>query len=164
MNLYEKTLTLSDKQKHKYSQQIWNLLCSTYDAHGGLCGADLTNLLKTAGMWEVEIMDGNVIAGAIFRNLNGKKLRLIFHNGTLEGKQAIKKILYKTMVVGPCWGEISGALEKTLKSIGVKMIPNEYAEILLEREISRLDPDGFHYYRTANNELRKKVLMGNPHL
>lgn len=163
MRLNELSTNLSSIQKHKHAEEIWKLINHTYKDLG-LYGASLSNLLNTAGVWKVEF-DSNhaIIAGALFRNFQGNKLRLVFHNGTSKGKIALKTIMKETLVDGNnYWGEISGPLENTLINLGAKPIPSKFAEDILNLPIDQYSKDGIHYYRNIEGHLKIEAIYGNP--
>lgn len=162
MRLIEFTKALTEPEKHNYAKQIWHLLTRTYKDLG-LPHENINSLLHSAGLWEVEIENNKVIAGVLYRNFHGSKLRLIFHDGTLEGKSAVKLLIRKKIVESDgYWGEFSDPLESVVLKMEGKMIPNVEAEKILGQKIDKLDDDGYHYYRFANGQLRRKVLIGHP--
>lgn len=162
MRLIEFTKSLTQPEKHDYAKQIWSLINNTY-ADLGLPHTDIQQLLDSAGLWQVEIIQDKIIAGVLYRPLHGNKLRLIFHNGTSEGKSAVKTLVKNKIVANNgYWGEFSDPLESVIIKMGGKMIPNTDAENILNQKIDKLDNDGYHYYRFAGGQLRRKVLIGHP--
>jgi hypothetical protein len=163
MRLNEFIKDLSTSEKHSYAEEIWQLINHTYKDLG-LYGASLSNLLQTAGKWKVEVsQDNHIIAGALFRNLKGNKLRLVFHNGSSEGKLALKRIMKETLINGNgYWGEISGPLEQSIIKLGAKPVPSKFAEEILDLPIDQYEKDGIHYYRNIEGHLKIEAIYGKP--
>jgi hypothetical protein len=164
MRLNEFTKALTEPEKHDYAAQIWAMINHTYKDLG-LPHAGINELLHSVGLWEVEIEDNKVIAGVLYRNFHGSKLRLIFHDSTFEGKTAVKALVKKKIVNSRgYWGEFSNPLENVILKMNGEMIPNTEAEKILDQKIDRLDDDGYHYYRFIDGQLRRKVLIGHPNV
>lgn len=164
MRLNEITKSLNEPEKHNYAKQIWQLINHTYKDLG-LPHKDVQTLLNSAGIWEVEIEHNKVIAGVLYRHFHGNKLRLIFHDDSAIGKSAVKSLVKKRIIQSDgYWGEFSNPLESVIIKMGGNMIPNTEVEKILGQNIDKLDDDGYHYYRIAGGQLRRKVLIGHPNL
>ncbi len=152
-------------QRKRYASYVWQLLQNTYDKYGsgmGLSGANLDNLINTPGVWKASFIDGKIVAGVIYRNSSGHKVRLVFHNDTRDGKNALKAILSDDITGNKSWGEFSGNLEKVMLNLGGKPIPNTQAERILGQKILELDPDGFHYTREVSpGVVKTQMLIGS---
>lgn len=160
--LFERFVNLfSPEEKKKAMDEVWDLLELTYAEIGGLMGAGKENLIKTPGMWKLVRKEGKIIAGILYRDKKGRKIRLVLHNNTPAGKDWVKKIIKEDIAHGRSWGEVSGALEKVMIKLGAKPIPNTKAEEILGRSIKTLDKDGVHYTREIQpGDVKKQILLG----
>ena len=151
-------------QRKPYALQVWHMINDTYEQHtSGLGPVSPEDLILTPGVWKVAVRNGQVKGGAVYRNFKGRKLRLVFHDGTPEGKEEMKKIMRDDITHGRAWGEFSGALEKVMLRFGGKPVPNEYAERILGKPIIKYDQDGFHYWRNVGGgNVKREIIIGNP--
>lgn len=161
--LTEATLDLtSPSQREEYAEDVWRMIQTAYK-HIGTGGADINDLVQAPGVWRLLMKDGQLTGGAIYRNHNGRKLRLIFHDGTPNGKRAVIQMMANDIMTGRSWGEFSGALEKVMMRLGAKPVSNMFAEKLLGKGVKEKDRDGYHYVRgVGRGNLKREIILGNP--
>ncbi|TFG96267.1 hypothetical protein E4H12_11455 [Candidatus Thorarchaeota archaeon] len=157
---------VSPQQREPYANVVWDMIRDTYSNHtSGLgSGTNISDLLRTPGIWKLAVRDNDVKGGAIYREHRGRKLRLVFHDGTSEGKIEMKRVMTDDIARGRAWGEFSGPLEKVMLQLGGKPVPNDLASKILGKPIAKLDTDGFHYWRSVGgNKFKREIIIGNPH-
>lgn len=152
--------TPEDKQKHM--DELWQLLELTYAEIGGLMGASKNDLISAPGIWKLVRKEGKIIAGILYRDLAGRKIRLVLHNNSEQGKDWVKKIIKDDIAFGRSWGEVSGALEKVMIKLGARPVSNLHAEEILGKPVTDLHSDGYHYTRNVGGNVEKEqVILGN---
>lgn len=150
------------EDKQKYMDELWELLELTYAEIGGLMGASKSDLISAPGIWKLVRKEGKIIAGILYRDLAGRKIRLVLHNNSEQGKDWVKKIIKDDIALGRSWGEVSGALEKVMMKLGAKPISNVHAEEVLGQPVKDLHKDGFHYTRDVGGGVEKEqIILGN---
>ncbi|MEK7627964.1 MAG: hypothetical protein AAB421_00920 [Patescibacteria group bacterium] len=161
------TVTLATPESRRaHAEQVWQLIVKTYEGYGNsedgnLYGAEIENLIQTPGLWKLTKKSNEIIAGVVYRSFKGNKVRLVLHNDTRDGKDAMKDIFLSGFAHGNCWGEFSGHLEKILRVAQVPHIPNTQASELLEKPIISLDADGMHYEREVfPDTIKREMLFG----
>lgn len=121
---------------------------------------DVENLINTCGDWKL-IFEDKLIAGIIYRDHFGSKIRYVFHNGTEEGKNQLKILLEKDLKSSNHWVEVSGPLEKYLLQIDVPKIRAIHVELLLN-SVPDIHEDGYHYDREiSKGNVKTEILMGS---
>ncbi len=150
-----------------YAKRVWDLIASTYKEYGNsedgnLYGAQIQNLVETPGVWTL-LLDGDaIVAGVIYRKYKGNKVRLVLHDNTRRGKDALKELFIGEFEKEQCWGEFSGHLERILRERNVAAVPNTDAARILDKEIAALDPDGVHYQREVYpGTVKREMLFGH---
>ena len=103
--LTERFVTLKDaSSKRSVAEEIWKLLELTYTEIGGLMGANKDDLIETKGMWKLVRKNGKIVAGVVYKDMHGsRKIRLVLHDGTPEGKTAVKKIIEEDIRFDRSW-------------------------------------------------------------
>lgn len=150
------------EDKQAYMDELWELLELTYAEIGGLMGASKGDLISAPGIWKLVRKDGKIIAGILYRDMAGRKIRLVLHNNTPQGKDWVKKIIKDDVALGRSWGEVSGPLEKVMTKLGARPVSNINAEEILGQPVKELLPDGFHYIRDVGGGVHKEqVILGN---
>ncbi len=158
-------LTTSE-ERERYAAQVWQLIVKTYEGYGNsedgnLYGAEMRNLIDSPGVWRLVVRGESIIAGVLYRHFKGNKVRLVLHDDTRAGKDAMKNVFLGEFSRGNCWGEFSGNLERILTTAGIPGIPNTEAARILEKEIQSLDPDGLHYEREVfPGTVKREMLFG----
>ena len=161
--LLEKYINLlTPDQKQKYAKSVWDLIEKTYNSIGLNPRNTIDNLIQVPRIWKIQIQNNKILAGVIYKNFKGRKIRLVFHDNTVEGKNHLKQILKQDILLGRSWGEFSGPLEKIMIRLGGTMIPNSKAAEILGEPVEILEPDGFHYQRNIPGVgLKREVIIGN---
>ena len=150
------------EDKKVYMDQVWELLELTYAEIGGLMGAGKENLISTPGIWKLVRKDNKIVAGILYRDMTGRKIRLVLHDNSQQGKDWVKKIIKDDIALGRSWGEVSGALEKVMMKLGAKPVSNMKAEEILGQPVKELHQDGYHYTRDVGGGVEKEqVILGN---
>ena len=150
------------EDKRAYMDQVWELLELTYAEIGGLMGAGKDNLINTPGIWKLVRKDNKIVAGILYRDMAGRKIRLVLHNNSEQGKDWVKKIIKDDIALGRSWGEVSGALETVMMKLGARPVSNIKAEEILGQPVKELSQDGYHYTRDVGGGVEKEqVILGN---
>jgi hypothetical protein len=152
--LQERVINVFDAgSKRSMFAIIEPMLQSTYQDIGGLGTVDIENLVQTPGLWKIIRKGTEIVAGVLYRDSKGNKIRLVFRNGTPEGKAELKKILQDDLRLARSWVEVSGPLEKYLTKIGARKIPASEAGEILGAKIDSIHDDGFSLFQ---NDRRKE--------
>jgi len=150
------------EDKQKYMDELWNLLELTYAEIGGLMGASKSDLISAPGVWKLVRKDGKIVSGILYRDMAGRKIRLVLHNNTEQGKEWVKNIIKDDIAFGRSWGEVSGALEGVMMKLGAKPVSNIRAEEILGKPVTELHQDGYHYTRSVGGGVEKEqIILGN---
>ena len=148
--------------KKAYMDELWELLEITYAEIGGLMGASKSDLISAPGLWKLVRKNGRIVSGILYRDMAGRKIRLVLHNNTEEGKSWVKNIIKDDIALGRSWGEVSGALEAVMMKLGAKPVSNMKAEEILGKPITTLHQDGYHYTRSLGGGTEKEqIILGN---
>ena len=161
--LFERFVNVfTPEDKRAYMDDVWQLLELTYAEIGGLMGAGKDNLANTPGIWKLVRKDNKIVAGVLYRDMAGRKIRLVLHDNSQQGKDWVKKIIKDDIALGRSWGEVSGALEAVMMKLGAQPVSNMKAEEILGKPIKELHQDGYHYTReVAPGEMKQQVILGN---
>ena len=106
--------------------------------------------------------DGKLVAVVVYK-VNGNPIRKsigIGHDGTRQGKRDAVGIMKADILHDRAWAEVSGRAETLRLELGATMLPNQYADILVNKSIIDYNDDGYHYTRLINGEPMEKVIMG----
>lgn len=161
--LYERVINaMSKEQKEQLIDNVWDLINQTYKAIGrNIEGFSKDNLVNTPGIWKIIKRDNKLVAGILYKDYYGRKIRLVFQDRTAAGKAELKKLLSDDIKFGRSWLEVSGPLEKVLLDLGMKHIPSKNAEKYLKANIKSFHADGIHYDREVRpGEIKTQSLMG----
>lgn len=160
--LIERAINLFDPQeKEKYADEVWNILQSSYAKLGGFkSAANVEELIQKTHLWKLIKRDGHITAVGIYRDMMGRKSIASGTNGSDQGKRDYLMIKSEDLRFHRAWAEVSGPAEKMLARSGAKPIPNTFAGVLTGKDITELNPDGFHYTRRISGEPYEKVIYG----
>lgn len=156
-------------EKERYLDEVSSLILPAYAKIGGHPTHDMHDYLADKYFWKLVRKNNKIIAALIYK-LDGqnRKYNAGGSDGTVEGKQALYKILADDIVLHDrgAYGEVSDAIEHIyLDKFGGKTIPNKVAQYILKnrfnKEVISLDPDGKHYTRMINGKETRKVMVGN---
>ena len=160
--LTERVLNLHDvTSKEKYADAVWDILQKSYEKIGGFKSApDTETLIHDTGLWKVVTRNGQISAVNLYKDKFGRKSIASGTNGTEQGKRDFLMLKNEDVKLGRAWAEVSGAPEKILARQGAKPIPNKFAQLLTDKEILELNPDGYHYTRLIGGEPHEKIIYG----
>lgn len=160
--LIERAINLFDPQdKEKYGDEVWNILQTSYAKLGGFkSAANVEELIQKTHLWKLIKRDGHITAVGIYRDMMGRKSIASGTNGTEQGKRDYLMIKTDDSKFNRAWAEVSGPAEKLLARVGAKPIPNVFAGALTGKDITELNPDGFHYTRRISGDPYEKVIYG----
>jgi hypothetical protein len=154
----------TDTQMLKYIDVIWDILQSSYKPIGGfLTAKNKQELIEKTGLAKIVRRDGKIVAVALYKDNQGRKVIGGGTDGSEQGKKDLKKIMYDDMKLKRAWAEVSGAMEHILTKYEGVPIPNEYAEEILGKKILKKNPDGYHYTREIGGKEVEKMLIGTLH-
>jgi len=151
----------TDAEMEKYIDVIWDILQKSYKDIGGfLTARDKQELIQKTGLAKIVRRDGKIVAVALYKDNQGRKVIGGGTDGSEQGKKDLKKIMYDDMKLKRAWAEVSGAMEHILTKYEGVPIPNEYAEEILGKKILKKNPDGYHYTREIGGKEVEKMLIG----
>ncbi len=162
--LVERYINLFGKEEiSKYIDEIWDILQRTYKPFGGFkTASSKEELLDKTDLAKLVRKDNKIVAVALYRDQRGRKSIAKGSDGSLIGKESVKKIYQEDIKMNRSWGEFSEKAELFLLRIGGIPIPNTLAAELTNKEILSKDPNGFHYTRLIQGKPIKKILIGQP--
>lgn len=158
-------ITITDKNEMKNMMpEIWHLLEISYEKNGGFKTAKNPNaLLKATSLIKICYADDKISACALYRAVDGYKMHAIGCDQTEIGKFNLQRILKDDIInyKGYFWCEVSGPIEHYFKKYNGFPIPNEYASMILDKEVVLLE-DGAHYQRPIgpDGDVFTKIIYG----
>lgn len=167
--IVEHFVTVFDKDKDikdRYVDQVWDLLERTYEPLGGT-HSNKQELLMPGILWKLVRREGDRITAAVIYKLKwGRKAFLAGSDGTIQGKTDLKKIMKEdsNLFDRHFWAEVSHGAERAYSKAGAVPIPNELAKEILKidgKNVTNLNPDGYHYSRKIGNDEYEKLMVGN---
>lgn len=99
----------------------------------------------------------------LYKDKNGRKLVALGSNGTLEGKEALKKMFFEELKTQRAYGEISGpALKFIMKffkaDLNAVLIPSKNVGEILNKPVTITGE--FTYVRKIGLDDEEKVMYG----
>jgi hypothetical protein len=159
----------TDSQKQPFVDEVWNLLQSAYEKIGGIKGNGFKSkedMIQNIPFWKIKTnTDNSVTSVLLYKIKDGlRKTVALATNGTLEGKEDLKKMMKEDMTRSMC--EIS---DSTLKFVQRNMphelekykIPFEVADKILHDD-EMIPVDDYFYQRKIGGHLHTKLLVGTP--
>lgn len=144
-----------------YSTEVHNLIDIAYAPIGGHLNYQTPSELLKSDYWKVVRRDGRIVACCIYKNVQGRKMVALGHDGSRYGKDELKKIFKADARLGRSWAEVSGAMAKFLINLGFRPVHNEHAAEILSKEI--LGVHGrFKYDRIIAGHVHTKMIVGFP--
>ena len=178
--LIERVLNLHTlDEKSKYIDAVWDLLQKSYKKIGGFKTAtDKQELLSFPGYWKVVKRGDTITAVRIYRKspktTNYKTIagateteidaRTGANKATKQGMSDYTMLGRADIEMQRSWAEVSGPAEIIMKRMGATPVPNKYAAFLTDKDITELNPDGYHYTRAIQGHPHEKVIYGVPKL
>ena len=175
----------TDNDKEQYLDEVINLIDNAYRELGGAAGLSKDKLMDKNTFFKLVRKNGKLVACAVYSyrsaaNTNTtffdpkrdeRKIRYVGQDGSKEGKDAVKTIMQDDIIRPErgFWGEVSGKVERMYMNRGAVPIPNTVAADILKndfkrRDVIKLDPDGYHYWREIGGEPHRKMLIGNANI
>lgn len=159
----------TNSQKQSFVDEVWNLLQSAYEKVGGIKGNGFKSkedMIKNIPFWKIKTNSENKITCVLLYKIKDglRKTVASATNGTLEGKEELKKIMKEDMTRSMC--EIS---DSTLKFVQRNMphelekykIPFKVADKILHDD-EMIQVDDYFYQRKIGDHLHTKLLVGTP--
>lgn len=176
--LTERFVNLLDpQQKEQYAERVYELIQKSYAAIGGQHGdgfASPEDMIAKIPMWKLVRRNGEIVAGAMYKDTSGRKRVAVFTDGTPTGKQGLADIMSNDF--DRAYFEVSGpSLRFMVKLLGEDFVrrfaktPSE-AEQILGKELepahqsSELDSypqlQKFFYSRPIGGNPHNKIMLG----
>jgi hypothetical protein len=122
-------------------------------------------MIKKIPMWKLVRKDNKILACMLYKDKNGRKMVAVGSDGSLEGKEALKKMFMEELKLQRSYGEISGPalkfvmkfFENELKNV---LVPAEKVKEILGKEIQITGP--FTYIRKIGKSDEEKIMYGKP--
>lgn len=181
----------SKADKEKWSRRVWDILVKSYAPIGGIKGSGFSSrqdMIDNIPFWKIYVKNGKVLAAALYKDKNGRKLVAIATDGSDFGKKIVTDIFKANL--GVSYGEKSGpALALMVKTVPWEQLQNflltpeqvkkltgddifsvkSYGVDKLDK-VDRMTYDKFpqlspyFYVRDLGGEKHLKVSMGTPNL
>lgn len=167
--LNEKYLNLFTKdQKEIYIDQVWDMLQKAYEYVGGLKGAGFSSkeeMIKSIPFWKLVKKNNKIIACQLYKDKNGRKIVAGASDGTKEGKNALKQVIFDDLTRARSYIEISDKLIYIIKKqLGNEfekyLIPSSQVSQILNKDIQITGP--YTYKRKIGSDEIEKVMLGTP--
>lgn len=150
-------------EKKEYVDEVWDLLQKAYELAGGFKSANSKqHLIDDSSLWKLVRRDGKIVAANLYKDAFGRKMIACATDGSVKGKQDLKKIKSDDLKLQRAWGEASGKVESLFLKLGAVPLSNKFAAKLTKKEILGYDVDGIHYTRLIGGEPHSKVIFGFP--
>ena len=151
--------------KRKYADQVWEILVKSYEYIGGIKGSGFESaetMIEKIPYWKIAVKEEKVVAVALYKDKNGRKIVAYGSNGSLVGKKLVKRIILDDVTRDRTYGEVSDSVEKFIfkhfdeSQLEKYLVPAEQAVKIVGGEVV----DKYHYRRTLGNENHIKVMFG----
>ena len=180
---YINLLPNHEDKKRQHVDAAWDMIQKAYAKVGGIHGSGFNSkedMVKNIPMWKLVIHKGNVVAGAFYKDKEGRKRVAVATDGTDTGKVHLSKVMTADLHQGRSFGEVSGpslAFSRKYNSDFDKhIIPYDKAAEIHARtgdEILPPDPNDPHikkypeiahhfYRRKIGNGYHTKLMVGKP--
>ena len=161
----------------KWKDQAYALLQRSYAPIGGLLGVpDADALVDDSDMWKIYHKGNKILAIVVYTfKRTGRKLTAC---GCLQNpdsssdtgfsadptaKAWLYKIINDDMHRRDGWAEVDRKMEKICRREGGVPVPVEVAAVLMKgKHFTKVDPDGYHYWRYIGGEEHEKIIIANP--
>lgn len=153
--------TITGDDRNEYLERIWELYCNTYAVVGAQY-KNLNSFLQDVTTIEIEIQDGLLIAFQGYKSTkHGFKAIASGHNGTVSGKKAVIQFLVSLNRIG-FYGELSDTPLQVAIKYQIKVIPFDWARIILKKDITKVDEFSYSRPITGLNQVKVKRMFGRP--
>lgn len=160
---------LTTEEFYKKAEEIWEILCISYESHGGLkTYRNFKNFVELEHVVKVVENSNKILACSTYRRIEGSlKMVAIGCIQDKEGKLALQQIIQHDIVSFDLhfWAEVSDAIEHYFKKYNGYPIPNTMASEILSIPSSKIvlsTKDNVHYSRPIgiNHEMYEKMIFG----
>ena len=156
------------ESRRKYANQVWKILEKSYKYIGGIKGSgfeSIENMINSIPYWKICIKSDEVVAVALYKDKNGRKVVAYGSEQSEIGKKIIKRIIIDDISRDRTYGEISDNVVKFVfrhfnkDQLNKYLIPAEQAITIVGGEVV----DQFTYKRKIGNEYHENIMFGYLH-
>lgn len=168
------------EQKQKFAQEAFAQLQASYAKIGGIHGNGFKNVedfVKNIPFWKLQVKNGKILAGAYYKDKNGRKRVAVSTDGSKEGKEQLARIMIDDLSQGRSYGESSGgSLAFLVKNVGEESVakfaidPSNLEKMLGDKIFppNESDPEmqrfpllrKFFFSREIGGKLHTKIALG----
>lgn len=170
-----------EEDKKKFADEAFAQIHKSYEKVGGIHGAEFANVdtfIQKIPFWKLRFgANGEIIAGAYYKDKGGRKRVAVSSNNTPEGKKYVAMIMVEDLRQGRSYGEVSSAsLAFLVKMVGYDILmpfiipPAKLAAISGDtlQPVDDNDPElklhpklkPFFYSRLIGGEAHTKIALG----
>ena len=152
--------------KARWVNQVWNILEISYrDIEGGLLFSDKSELMLKTSIWKVIVVDGRVLAVAVFKEKHGQKLVAMGvdrQGDVMKSRSALIYLLRHSLE--RAWMEVSEAAENFIMKQcgGEKFLIHQSEAVRYLNKAVEFAEDGYHYVRKIAGIPKVKIVLGTP--
>lgn len=156
-----------DPEKDKYVDVVWDMITKSYARIGGIQGKGFStkeDLINNIPFWKLVRKDGDIVAGAFYRDKEGRKRVAVATNGTDTGKVALASIMANDF--DRAYFEVSDpSLGFMIKQVGLDFVQGYARSVEQAQQISgdelqappADDPHVVKYPSLANNFYQRDI-------
>ena len=156
-----------DPEKDKYVDVVWDMITKSYARIGGIQGKGFNtkeDLINNIPFWKLVRKDGDIVAGAFYRDKEGRKRVAVATNGTDTGKVALASIMANDF--DRAYFEVSDpSLGFMIKQVGLDFVQRYALSVEQAQQISgdelqappADDPHVVKYPSLANNFYQRDI-------
>ena len=156
-----------DPEKDKYVDVVWDMITKSYARIGGIQGKGFStkeDLINNIPFWKLVRKDGDIVAGAFYRDKAGRKRVAVATNGTDTGKVALASIMANDF--DRAYFEVSDpSLGFMIKQVGLDFVQGYARSVEQAQQISgdelkappADDPHVVKYPSLANNFYQRDI-------
>lgn len=156
-----------DPEKDKYVDVVWDMITKSYARIGGIQGKGFStkeDLINNIPFWKLVRKDGDIVAGAFYRDKEGRKRVAVATNGTDTGKVALASIMANDF--DRAYFEVSDpSLGFMVKQVGLDFVQGYARSVEQAQQISgdelqappANDPHVVKYPSLANNFYQRDI-------
>ena len=156
-----------DPEKDKYVDVVWDMITKSYARIGGIQGKGFSSkedLINNIPFWKLVRKDGDIVAGAFYRDKAGRKRVAVATNGTDTGKVALASIMANDF--DRAYFEVSDpSLGFMVKQVGLDFVQGYARSVEQAQQISgdelqappADDPHVVKYPSLANNFYQRDI-------
>ena len=156
-----------DPEKDKYVDVVWDMITKSYARIGGIQGKGFStkeDLINNIPFWKLVRKDGDIVAGAFYRDKAGRKRVAVATNGTDTGKVALASIMANDF--DRAYFEVSDpSLGFMIKQVGLDFVQGYALSVEQAQQISgdelqappADDPHVVKYPSLANNFYQRDI-------